>query len=110
MRLVTTVNLVVRSAHYVDPGLRAILDSSLTPDDNDLFLSNLADTPILAIHGYVKSNLHTGGYGLITFRGDDDNVPTWHTREAVSVVKTWNPQANITSVVVLVFYAEKLQY
>ncbi|KAI0670663.1 hypothetical protein C8Q78DRAFT_1070204 [Trametes maxima] len=68
-----------RSAHYVDPALRAILDSSLTPDDNDLFLSNLADTPVLAIHG-----------------GDDENVPVWHTREAVSVLKTWNPLANVT--------------
>ncbi|KAH9946364.1 uncharacterized protein BXZ73DRAFT_37690 [Epithele typhae] len=68
-----------RSAHYVDPGLRAVLDSSLTPDDNDLFLTNVVHTPILAIHG-----------------GDDDNVPVWHTREAVSVVRTWNPQANIT--------------
>ncbi|KAI0362755.1 hypothetical protein OH77DRAFT_1389445 [Trametes cingulata] len=69
----------VQSAHYIDPALRAILDSSLTPDDNDLFLSNLVDTPILAIHG-----------------GDDDNVPVWHTREAVSVLKTWNPSANVT--------------
>ncbi|KAI0822633.1 hypothetical protein BC628DRAFT_1326905 [Trametes gibbosa] len=68
-----------RAAHYIDPALRAILDSSLTPDDNDLFLSNLVDTPVLAIHG-----------------GDDDNVPVWHTREAVSVLKTWNPNANIT--------------
>ncbi|KAI9056689.1 hypothetical protein FKP32DRAFT_1682226 [Trametes sanguinea] len=68
-----------RSAHYVDPAMRAILDSSLTPDDNDLFLSNLVDTPMLAIHG-----------------GDDDNVPVWHTREAVSVLKTWNPDANVT--------------
>ncbi|KAJ8462025.1 hypothetical protein ONZ51_g11162 [Trametes cubensis] len=68
-----------RSAHYVDPAVRAILDSSLTPDDNDLFLSNLVDTPVLAIHG-----------------GEDDNVPVWHTREAVSVLKTWNPQASVT--------------
>ncbi|KAI0664567.1 hypothetical protein C8Q70DRAFT_1041331 [Cubamyces menziesii] len=68
-----------RSAHYVDPAVRAILDSSLTPDDNDLFLSNLVDTPVLAIHG-----------------GEDDNVPVWHTREAVSVLKTWDPQANVT--------------
>ncbi|CDO76522.1 hypothetical protein BN946_scf184750.g2 [Trametes cinnabarina] len=59
--------------------IRAILDSSLTPDDNDLFLSNLVDTPILAIHG-----------------GNDENVPVWHTREAVSVLKTWNPDANVT--------------
>ncbi|KAI0646781.1 hypothetical protein C8Q79DRAFT_907130 [Trametes meyenii] len=68
-----------RSAHYIDPSLRAILDSSLTPDDNDLFLTNLADTPVLAIHG-----------------GDDENVPVWHTREAVSVLKTWSPLANVT--------------
>ncbi|OCH95283.1 hypothetical protein OBBRIDRAFT_720837 [Obba rivulosa] len=68
-----------RSAHYIDPALRAVLESSLTPDDNDLFLSNMADMPVLAIHG-----------------GDDDNVPVWHTREAVSVVRTWNPRANIT--------------
>ncbi|KAL6309159.1 hypothetical protein BKA93DRAFT_821973 [Sparassis latifolia] len=68
-----------RYAHFIDPSVRAILESSLTPDDNDLFLSNLVDTPILAIHG-----------------GDDENVPVWHTREAVSVLKTWNPQANVT--------------
>ncbi|KAI0713279.1 hypothetical protein C8Q76DRAFT_621267 [Earliella scabrosa] len=68
-----------RSAHYVDPDVRAILDSSLTPDDNDLFLSNLVDTPVLGVHG-----------------GDDDNVPVWHTRESISVLKTWNPDANAT--------------
>lgn len=68
-----------RSAHYIDPAVRAILESSLTPDDNDLFLSNLGELPILAIHG-----------------GDDENVPVWHTREAVSVLKTWYPHANVT--------------
>ncbi|CAL1703964.1 unnamed protein product [Somion occarium] len=68
-----------RSAHYMDPSLRSILESSLTPDDNDLFISNLAGTPVLAVHG-----------------GDDENVPVWHTREAVSVFKTWYPDANIT--------------
>jgi hypothetical protein len=39
--------------HYVDPSLRAILETALTPDDNDLFLSNLVDTPMLVIHGFV---------------------------------------------------------
>ncbi|KAI0057117.1 hypothetical protein BV25DRAFT_1974045 [Artomyces pyxidatus] len=68
-----------RSAHFIDPSLRAILEASFTPDDNDLFLSNLVDTPILAIHG-----------------GEDDNVPTWHTREAVSIVKSWRADADIT--------------
>ncbi|GLB35159.1 putative prolyl oligopeptidase family protein [Lyophyllum shimeji] len=60
-----------RSGHYIDPALRAILESSLTPDDNDLHLSNLVDTPILAIHG-----------------GNDSNVPVWHSREAVSILQT----------------------
>ncbi|KAJ7871501.1 hypothetical protein B0H14DRAFT_3570057 [Mycena olivaceomarginata] len=71
--------LLSRSAHFIDPAVRAILESSLTPDDNDLFLSNLVDTPILAIHG-----------------GSDENVPVWHSREAVSVIKTWNAEANVT--------------
>ncbi|KAH7927731.1 hypothetical protein BV22DRAFT_1110944 [Leucogyrophana mollusca] len=74
------VNMAMsRSAHFVDPSLRAILESSFTPDDNDLFMSNLVDTPVLSIHG-----------------GDDENVPTWHTRELVSVLKTWNPVAYVT--------------
>ncbi|KAG6833482.1 hypothetical protein H0H87_006054 [Tephrocybe sp. NHM501043] len=59
------------SAHYADPALRAILESSLTPDDNDLYLSNLVDIPILAVHG-----------------GSDTNVPPWHSREYVSILKT----------------------
>ncbi|KAJ7093157.1 hypothetical protein C8R44DRAFT_399607 [Mycena epipterygia] len=71
--------LMSRSAHFIDPAARAILESSLTPDDNDLFLSNLVDTPVLAVHG-----------------GRDDNVPVWHSREAVSVLQTWNPEANVT--------------
>ncbi|KAJ7684731.1 hypothetical protein DFH06DRAFT_1277353 [Mycena polygramma] len=70
--------LMSRSAHFIDPAVRAILESSLTPDDNDLFLSNLVDTPVLAIHG-----------------GSDENVPTWHSREYVSVLKAWNA-ANVT--------------
>lgn len=40
-----------RSAHFIDPSLRAILDSSSTPDDNDIFLSNLVDIPVLGVHG-----------------------------------------------------------
>lgn len=68
-----------RFAHFIDPALRAVLETSLLPDDNDLFLSNLAHTPVLAIHG-----------------GMDDNVPPWHTREAVSVLREWNLDADVT--------------
>lgn len=39
---------------------------------------------------------------MIAFvRGDDENVPVWHTREAVSVLKTWYPHANVTLVHVI---------
>ncbi|KAJ7470355.1 hypothetical protein FB451DRAFT_1038083 [Mycena latifolia] len=80
------------SAHFIDPAARAILESSLTPDDNDLFLSNLVDTPILAVHG-----------------GSDDNVPVWHSREAVSVLQAWNAEANVTCADVLVFREDARQ-
>ncbi|KAG8217230.1 hypothetical protein J3R82DRAFT_5317 [Butyriboletus roseoflavus] len=68
-----------RFAHFADPALRAVLDSSLTPDDNDLFLGNLVGKPVLALHG-----------------GADDNVPPWHTREQVEILKTWDPNADVT--------------
>ncbi|GJE86814.1 hypothetical protein PsYK624_028970 [Phanerochaete sordida] len=68
-----------RSARFIDPYMRAVLETALTPDDNDLFVSNLVDTPILAIHG-----------------GADENVPVWHSRALVDTLKTWNPAANVT--------------
>ncbi|KIJ69668.1 hypothetical protein HYDPIDRAFT_24484 [Hydnomerulius pinastri MD-312] len=68
-----------RFAHFADPSLRAVLESSLTPDDNDLFVGNLVGMPVLAIHG-----------------GADDNVPPWHTRELVGILKTWDPHADVT--------------
>lgn len=35
---------------------------------------------------------------LTDFRGADDNVPVWHTREQVGILKTWDPDADITCV------------
>lgn len=43
-----------RSAHFIDPALRGILESSLTPDDNDIFLTNVINKPVLVIHGSVQ--------------------------------------------------------
>ncbi|KAI9568965.1 hypothetical protein HD554DRAFT_2254838 [Boletus coccyginus] len=68
-----------RFAHFADPALHAVLDSSLTPDDNDLFLGNLGGKPVLALNG-----------------GEDDNVPPWHTREQVGILKTWDSKADVT--------------
>jgi hypothetical protein len=78
-----------RSAHFIDPFLRAILECSFTPDDNDLFLSNLVDTPVLAIHGCALYVELTNNIGFMLPSGADKNVPTWHSREAVSILKTW---------------------
>ncbi|KAF8803609.1 hypothetical protein BYT27DRAFT_7109472 [Phlegmacium glaucopus] len=68
---------LARSGHFIDPILRGILESSFTPDDNDLHISNLVDTPILAIHG-----------------GEDENVPVWNSRELIGILRAWNPVAN----------------
>lgn len=35
---------------------------------------------------------------LLPIRGDDENVPVWHTREAVSILKTLEARANVTFV------------
>ncbi|KAK2467077.1 hypothetical protein APHAL10511_001335 [Amanita phalloides] len=67
-----------RSAHYIDPALRAVLESALTPDDNDIHLSNLVGTPVCAVHG-----------------GDDENVPVWHTREAIGILTTWSAESDV---------------
>ena len=85
-----------RFDHFIDPALRAVLETSLLPDDNDLFLSNLAHTPVLAIHGCVFEVISITKLNLKpSISGMDDNVPTWHTREAVSVLKEWNPNADV---------------
>lgn len=71
----------------------------MTPDDNDLFLSNVAKIPILAIHGYVYGfahNLYDDAQQLFNGSGNDDNVPTWHSREYYSVVKAWGDGLNIS--------------
>ncbi|KAJ3806599.1 hypothetical protein F5876DRAFT_90994 [Lentinula aff. lateritia] len=69
-----------RSAHFADPFLEAILHTSLTPDDNDLFVGNLRGKDVLAIHG-----------------GDDENVPVWHSRELVSVLQNLDGIGHNTS-------------
>jgi hypothetical protein len=50
-----------------------ILLSSLTPYNNDLYASNLAHIPVLAIHG-----------------SDDENVPPRHSRQHVALIEAWS--------------------
>ncbi|OCF36867.1 hypothetical protein I316_01464 [Kwoniella heveanensis BCC8398] len=60
------------STHYADPALVGILSSSLAPYNNDLYLSNLVDIPILIIHG-----------------SEDDNVPPRHSKAYVNLISSW---------------------
>jgi hypothetical protein len=52
------------SAHFIDPSLRAILESYFIPDDNDLFMTNLVDTPALVIHGCALNYSTSDGHDL----------------------------------------------
>jgi hypothetical protein len=49
-----------------------ILQSSLTPYNNDLYASNLARIPVLAIHG-----------------SEDTNVPPRHSRQHIALIQAW---------------------
>ena len=61
-------------------------------------MSNVANKAILAIHGYVccVQYIWSQCVECILYSGSDTNVPTWHSREYYSVVKTWGDGRNIT--------------
>ena len=61
-----------------DSKLNAILEASMADGNNDVFLSNLVNSRIRLIHG-----------------GADENVPSWNSREMLSIVKTWSSDADI---------------
>lgn len=63
--------------------LMGILQTALTPYNNDLYASNLAHLPILAIHGT-----------------DDDNVPPRHSREHVALIQAWQGNCDNTKMLV----------
>jgi hypothetical protein len=58
-----------------------------------LFLTNLVDTPALVIHGCIPNSILLTVFLLTPSSGVDGNVPTWHSRELVSVLRTWATDA-----------------
>ncbi|ORX36656.1 hypothetical protein BD324DRAFT_626687 [Kockovaella imperatae] len=70
------------SNHYADPALMGILNSSLTPYNNDLHHSNLVYTPKLALHGSA-----------------DGNVPPRHSRLQASIIAAWSGDKDAVKVV-----------
>ncbi|KAG8951110.1 hypothetical protein FRC04_006769 [Tulasnella sp. 424] len=71
-------NTYSHGGHFVDPSLEMILKASLVGGDNDVFFGNLVRSKVRVIHG-----------------GSDTNVPAYHSRTAVQVVKSWNREADI---------------
>jgi len=70
------------SSHFADPALLGILSASLTPYNNDLYLSNLAHVPCIALHG-----------------GADGNVPPRHSRIYASTINSWSKDKDAVEVV-----------
>lgn len=44
----------------------------------------------------------------IILSGEDNNVPVWHTCEQVGIIKTWDPDADVTCV--LLFHSSGVNY
>lgn len=77
----TTINNYVpfteqRSNHFADPALMGVLQSSLTPYNNEIYVSNLASVPMVVVHG-----------------AEDDNVPAHHSRTYVETLRDWGKKA-----------------
>ncbi|KAG9120200.1 DEAH-box ATP-dependent RNA helicase prp43, partial [Ceratobasidium sp. 392] len=68
-----------RGAMFADTGLQSIMRASLQGQDGDIIAGNLALNRVHLVHG-----------------GNDENVPVWHSRERMALVKSWNPDADIS--------------
>lgn len=68
--------------HIADPALMGILQSSLSPYNNDLHLSNLVHIPCLALHG-----------------GADSNVPPRHSRSYANLISSWQHDKDAVEVI-----------
>jgi hypothetical protein len=78
----------------MDASLRGVLEATLQPDDNDLFLSNLVSLLLMVIHGSVNL-VYSRALDSDLNRGNDRNVPTWHSRELVEGLKRRYPQHGV---------------
>ncbi|KAF8595688.1 hypothetical protein BDV93DRAFT_611299 [Ceratobasidium sp. AG-I] len=68
-----------RGSLFADAALQGILRASLQGQDGDIIAGNLAFSRVRLVHG-----------------GNDENVPVWHSRERMALVKTWDINADIS--------------
>ncbi|CAE6452302.1 unnamed protein product [Rhizoctonia solani] len=66
-----------RGSLFADAALQGIMRASLQGQDGDIIAGNLV--LIHLVHG-----------------GADENVPVWHSRERMALIKTWNPNADVS--------------
>ncbi|KAH7320546.1 hypothetical protein B0J17DRAFT_685121 [Rhizoctonia solani] len=69
---------VSRGSLFADAALQNIIRASLQGQDGDVIAGNLALSRVHLVHG-----------------GNDENVPVWHSRERLALIKTWNPNADV---------------
>ncbi|KAF8668028.1 Prolyl oligopeptidase family [Rhizoctonia solani] len=67
-----------RGSLFADAALQSILRASLQGQDGDMIAGNLALSRVHLVHG-----------------GSDENVPVWHSRERMALIKMWNPDADV---------------
>ncbi|QRW22579.1 alpha/beta hydrolase family protein [Rhizoctonia solani] len=67
-----------RGSLFADAALQSILRASLQGQDGDIIAGNLALSRVHLVHG-----------------GSDENVPVWHSRERMALIKMWNPDADV---------------
>ncbi|EUC55212.1 alpha/beta hydrolase family protein [Rhizoctonia solani AG-3 Rhs1AP] len=67
-----------RGSLFADASLQGIMRASLQGQDGELVAGNLALSRVHLVHG-----------------GNDENVPVWHSRERMALIKTWNPNADV---------------
>ncbi|KAF8721597.1 Prolyl oligopeptidase family, partial [Rhizoctonia solani] len=67
-----------RGSLFSDAALQSILRASLQGQDGDIIAGNLALSRVHLVHG-----------------GSDENVPVWHSRERMALIKMWNPDADV---------------
>ncbi|KAG9079401.1 hypothetical protein FS749_008552 [Ceratobasidium sp. UAMH 11750] len=68
-----------RGSMFADAGLQSIIRASLQGQDGGIIAGNLVLNRVHLVHG-----------------GEDENVPVWHSRERMALVKSWNPDADIS--------------
>ncbi|QRV95276.1 Guanine nucleotide exchange factor LTE1 [Ceratobasidium sp. AG-Ba] len=67
-----------RASLFSDAALQAIMKASLQGQDGDIIAGNLVFSRVHLVHG-----------------GDDENVPVWHSRERMALIKAWDPDSDV---------------